>query len=48
MTIVDTGYYSNGKYIEHLTYFSFGELTEKEKQEILKNEYTNNDKNTSN
>lgn len=47
MTIVDTGYYSNGKYVEDLTYFSFGELTEKEKQEILKNEYNKDNKRAS-
>lgn len=47
MTIVEAGYYSTGKYVEHLTYFYFDELSEKEKREILKNEYTSNDKNTS-
>ena len=38
--IADAGYINdNGKYVEELTYFFFDELTEKEKQEILKNEY---------
>lgn len=46
MTYIDEGYYSNGEYIEELTYFSFDQLTEKEKQEILNNEYGNNNQGT--
>lgn len=42
MTYIDAGFYNNGKYVEDLTYFSFNQLTEKEKQEILNNEYGNN------
>ena len=37
--IVDAGYYNGKEYVEELTYFFFDELTEKEKQEILKDEY---------
>lgn len=38
--IVYAGYYNGKEYVEKLTYFFFNdELSEKEKQEILKNEH---------
>ena len=42
MNIIDAGYMNNkGEYIEDLMYFSFDEITEQEKQEVLKYEYEN-------
>lgn len=41
MTYIDAGFYNNGKYVEELTYFSFDQLTEQKKKEILNNEYRN-------
>ena len=38
--IVDAGYYNGKEYVEEKTYFFFNdELSEQEKQEILKDEY---------